>query len=718
MALRRLKALEKRLIKKPVLEAKVKDQVAEYERKGYAHRITPEELQATDSSKVWYLPLGVVQNPKKPDKLELIWDARAQVGGISFNDMLLKGPDLLVALMSVLLRFRQKNIAIVGDIREMFHQIRIREEDKQSQLFIFRQHPELAPQIFVMDVATFGATCSPISAPTAEVVINTGGTEAPNGVCMNLEKSLGSERVLSLIWSPTEDVFTFDLSNLKDEIKELIESTKTPTKRQVLRIYTAKFWRSGTDWDEPISEELLEKWLSWCEYMQRLGKVAVPRCIFKGMNISDLKDVEAHLFVDASEVACAAVLYLRYGNNGKPKCALVAAKTKPLSVPRLELQTAMLGTRLMDSVLRSLDIRVTERFFGQIRLLCSAGYGLIADPGEILTSTSLDEWHYVPSKLNNADTATKWKDGPSFDPTNTWFTAPEFLREARDQWPLQPALNRTETEAELRSVFLFHGTVSEPLLDVSRFSNWHRLLRAAAPLYRLSAFIDESGVVRMNSRIVAQPTVSYDTKFPILLPRKHPAVYLLTESYHQRYQHGNGETVCNKMRQRLHVSGLRVLIHRVSKQCLICRVKKAVPHPPMMAALPETRVTGMIRPFTHTGVDYFGPILVKQGRCLVKRWVALFTYLTVRAVHLEIVHSLSTQSCVMAIRRFVARRGSPETFYSDNGTNFLGASNLLAKQIQDIHEDCAVTFTNTNTSSIFNPPLAPHMGGSWERMVQ
>ncbi|XP_062565115.1 uncharacterized protein LOC134227557 [Armigeres subalbatus] len=311
-------------------------------------------------------------------------------------------------------------------------------------------------------------------------------------------------------------------------------------------------------------------------------------------------------------------------------------------------------------------------------------------------------------------------------------------------------------------------------MDVSRFSNWHRLLRAAAyilravqrfkgkkalqttflvkkelveaemliwrqvqaesypdectilwrnltepskaitipkssPLYRLSAFIDESGVVRMNSRIAAQPTVSYNTKYPILLPRKHPAVYLLTESYHRRYQHGNGESVCNKMRQRFHVPGLRVLIRRVSKQCLTCRVKKGVPHPHMMAALPETRVTGTIKPFTHTGVDYFGPILVKQGRCLVKRWVALFTCLTVRAVHLEIVHSLSTQSCVMAIRRCVARRGFPETFYSDNGTNFLGASNLLAKQIQDTHENYAVAFTNTNTSWIFNPPFNPYL---------
>ncbi|XP_065088059.1 uncharacterized protein LOC135709597 [Ochlerotatus camptorhynchus] len=128
-----------------------------------------------------------------------------------------------------------------------------------------------------------------------------------------------------------------------------------------------------------------------------------------------------------------------------------------------------------------------------------------------------------------------------------------------------------------------------------------------------------------------------------------------------------------------------------------------------MAPLPEVRVTGLVHPFTHTGVDYFGPIQVKEGYSLVKRWVALFTCLTVRAIHVELVHSLSTQSCIMAIRRFVARRDSPESFHSDNGTNFLGASNLLTKEIQDIHEDCAATFTNWATSWEFNPASAPHM---------
>ncbi|XP_065088067.1 uncharacterized protein LOC135709610 [Ochlerotatus camptorhynchus] len=213
---------------------------------------------------------------------------------------------------------------------------------------------------------------------------------------------------------------------------------------------------SCSDWEKPIPEELQDKWRCWCEYKQRLEEVAVPRCFFKGVNSSALENVEAHLFVDASEVACAAVLYLRFVDNGSPRCALVVAKTKvaplkSLSVPRLELQAAMIGTRLLDSVLTSLDFQVNKRF------LCRRYHQFVAfRVEEILTSTSVDEWHHVPSKLNITDAATKWKDGPSFDPNNSWYSASQ---------------KQKETDIDLRAEFLFHGSTPQPLIAVSRFSN-------------------------------------------------------------------------------------------------------------------------------------------------------------------------------------------------------------------------------------------------------
>lgn len=162
MATKRLISLEKRLARNPELNEKVKEQIEAYEAKHYEHKASPEELEQSNHHRVWYLPLGVVTSEKKPGKIRLIWDAAAKVDGVSLNDLLLKGPDLLTSLPDVLHRFREKDVAVCGDIVEMFHQMWIKEDDKIR--FLFRKSPEGPMQVYVMDVAIFGATCSPCSA--------------------------------------------------------------------------------------------------------------------------------------------------------------------------------------------------------------------------------------------------------------------------------------------------------------------------------------------------------------------------------------------------------------------------------------------------------------------------------------------------------------------------------------------------------------------------
>lgn len=137
-----------------------------------------------------------------------------------------------------------------------------------------------------------------------------------------------------------------------------------------------------------------------------------------------------------------------------------------------------------------------------------------------------------------------------------------------------------------------------------------------------------------------------------------------------------------------------------------------------MAPLPNERVTPFVRPFSYVGIDYFGPVDVVVGRHGEKRWIVLFTCLSVRAVHLEVAYKLDTASCIMAIRRFVLRRGPPITIFSDNGTNLKAANKELQEQIKRIDTACANVFTNARTRWRFNPPSAPHMGGVWERMVR
>ncbi|XP_055604350.1 uncharacterized protein LOC129752600 [Uranotaenia lowii] len=279
MALRRWKQLEN-----------------QYVQKGYAHTITSDEL-STEPHKTWYLPLNVVLHPKKPNKVRLVWDAAATVKGKSLNSQLLKGPDMLVSLPAVISKFRELRVAFGGDIREMYHQIRIRGQDKQAQRFLFRNNPSEPIQTFVMDVATFGATCSPCSAQhiknhnarefadrypeaSAAVIYNhyvddyfdstntveqavqratevkyihsKGGFEIRNWVSnsdeflkkmgaaksvqsihFNHDKQTESDRVLGIKWDPREDVFSFSTAH-REEMSKYFTGDERPTKRIVL----------------------------------------------------------------------------------------------------------------------------------------------------------------------------------------------------------------------------------------------------------------------------------------------------------------------------------------------------------------------------------------------------------------------------------------------------------------------------------------------------
>lgn len=144
----RLQCLERKLDREPVLQDSFHRQIQEYQEKGYAHQATTEEFERAERKRTWYLPLGVVTNPNKPEKVRVIWDASVKAGGVSLNNMLLKGPDQLTALPTVLFRFRQFGVAVNAHIQEMFHQVRIREEDKFVQCFLYRKNKTQPIDVF------------------------------------------------------------------------------------------------------------------------------------------------------------------------------------------------------------------------------------------------------------------------------------------------------------------------------------------------------------------------------------------------------------------------------------------------------------------------------------------------------------------------------------------------------------------------------------------
>ena len=127
-----------------------------------------------------------------------------------------------------------------------------------------------------------------------------------------------------------------------------------------------------------------------------------------------------------------------------------------------------------------------------------------------------------------------------------------------------------------------------------------------------------------------------------------------------------------------------------------------------MSDLPKERLAYQSPPFTNTGVDYFGPLYVTVRRTTEKRWGFLFTCLTTRAVHVEIVTSMDTSSCVMGVERLVSRRGTPAMIRSDNGTNFIGVEKELRESIEKWNVvNIAAELAHKGIKWRFNPPNAP-----------
>ncbi|XP_064554384.1 uncharacterized protein LOC135439572 [Drosophila montana] len=253
--------------------------------------------------------------------------------------------------------------------------------------------------------------------------------------------------------------------------------------------------------------------------------------------------------------------------------------------------------------------------------------------------------------------------------------------------------------------------------EITSLKSGRRLNDRKSLLFKLSPYIDDSGILRIKGRIDNIEGVEVCVKRPIILPRRHRLTYLLFEFYHRKYHHVHNEIVVNELRQQYWVCSLRALVKEVSSACPACRIRRARPKPPEMSDLPIERLSPYTPPFTYTGVDYFGPYDIVVGRHREKRWGVLFTCLTVRAVHLDIATSLSTDSYLCVLKSFVAGRGCPRRMLSDNGTNFRGASRILKDEIERI-SPVLMERQYPELEFTFIPPGSPHMGGSWERLVR
>ncbi|CAH8595656.1 unnamed protein product [Schistosoma guineensis] len=208
-------------------------------------------------------------------------------------------------------------------------------------------------------------------------------------------------------------------------------------------------------------------------------------------------------------------------------------------------------------------------------------------------------------------------------------------------------------------------------------------------------------------------------RHPVILPSHHFVTELIIRHHHHLEGHTGTSQVLATIRRNYWIVKGTSAVKRVIGRCVRCIRAKATLGQQMMAPLPKCRVQQGWFCFSSVGIDYFGPLIVRRGRSVEKRYGCLFTCLQTRAVHLEVAFNLSTDAFIMALMRFIGRRGTPKEIYSDNGTNFVGATSELRANMSvwDKHKINDLTVSK-GIRWHFNPPLASHRGGVWERLIR
>eukprot|EP00057_Strongylocentrotus_purpuratus_P028999 XP_011683473.1 PREDICTED: uncharacterized protein LOC100891682 [Strongylocentrotus purpuratus] len=241
-------------------------------------------------------------------------------------------------------------------------------------------------------------------------------------------------------------------------------------------------------------------------------------------------------------------------------------------------------------------------------------------------------------------------------------------------------------------------------------------VKKASSLYKLDPKI-EGGLIRVGGRL-SRSALPLEAKHPIIIPKKSLVAELMLREVHEKTGHSGRSHVLSTLRERYWLPGAGTAIRKMMGRCVACRRQRAKVMQQKMADLPKDRLIPDEPPFTRVGMDYFGPIEVKRGRSIVKRYGVIFTCLAIRAVHIEMAYSLSTDSCIDAIRRFIARRGNVKEIRSDNGTNLVGAKLELRREIEGWNKaQLNEELLQRNIKWTFNPPGASHFGGVWERQI-
>ncbi|XP_037048786.1 uncharacterized protein LOC119083230 [Bradysia coprophila] len=757
----------------------------------------------------------------------------------SLNECLEKGPNLIELIPDVMLQFRDGLIGVISDIRKAFQMICVQDEDQTFLLFLWWEDESCTKlKVFKHKRVVFGLTCSPfILGAVIEHHLNKVWPRDKE-IAEKLKKSLYVDNSVTSVhsmeeyehfkrnsieilakanmelrqWEHTEpgsteeetenqDHFSAVLGMRWNKKKDTLSCASVPeipeklSKRSLLATINKVFdpmgilapamiypklmiqttWKKKIGWDDEIPYEMREDFQKWANDLTYLQKIEIPRNMRGNFYLNEGSTEQLHVFCDGSQVAYAAVTFLRVesGNNVSVQLIQAKARVAPLqkmTSTRIELMACTIGTRLGTSVQRIFERNIPCVYWTD-STTALAWIGRNDEWGtfvgnrvrEIVKSGTVNEWRHVPGKVNPADFPSRG-GSPKQLLQSIWWEGPEWLKRPQIEWPNEQfQVDEKEVAAERKKSVVTSenlkvlAVVESPWY--SKSSSYLLNLRSIAFLKRFAYNcmakkqnidrrvghltwneIDEAEItmVKMIQKqvfptatdfiaglkveknqddiyyVVTKLLYRQDSgrfKKPLLLPCIHPDVEKLIVEEHLRCGHAGTHFLVNKLRERFWIVHAKKAVKRVIKKCTTCIRFSRSPVTVPTAPLPENRVKNA-KVFEITGVDLAGPLYLKSNE---KQWVVIFTCAVIRAVHFELVAKIDTEEFILALSRFIYRRGRPSITYADCGTNFIGTANLFGnidwKKVMADSRLQRITW-------IFNPPASPWWGGFWERLIR
>jgi hypothetical protein len=253
--------------------------------------------------------------------------------------------------------------------------------------------------------------------------------------------------------------------------------------------------------------------------------------------------------------------------------------------------------------------------------------------------------------------------------------------------------------------------------EISRLKQ-NQPLKTTSPLINLDPFIDELGIMRVGGRL-AHASLSEEEKHPVILPNAPELIGNLIWKAHREVMHGGVDQTHFHLRQAFWIISARQAIRKIIRHCFKCKRMNARRGVQKMGNLPSGRLSNEPA-FTHTGVDYCGPIDLKyqpSSRASIKGYIIVFCCMSCRAIHLEATVSLRTEDFLMAFKRFLNIYGNPKVMYSDNATYFRRADSELMENFNALNKVLPAAAEKFEFQWKYSVELASHTGGAWERLV-